>query len=129
MDYESLVNLANKVRQNAYAPYSKFHVGAALISNSGKVYTGVNIENSSFGATICAERTAIVKAISEGEKKIKTLAISSDSENYTFPCGICRQVILEFAAEDLVIICSNNKGEYKVYSLDDLLPNSFVLKK
>lgn len=129
MDYQYLVNLANEAKKNAYAPYSNFHVGAALIGDSGKVYTGVNVENSSFGATICAERTAIVKAISEGEKQIKAIAISSDSEDYTFPCGICRQVIIEFAAEDLVIICSNYKGEYKVFSLEDFLPNSFVFKK
>jgi len=129
MDYKNLVNLANEVRQNAYAPYSNFRVGAALVGNSGKVYTGVNVENSSFGATICAERTAIVKAISEGEKKIKVIAISSDSEDYTLPCGICRQVISEFAAEDLVIVCSNNKGEYKIYKIDEILPNAFVFKK
>jgi len=129
MDYENLVRLANDIKKNAYAPYSNFHVGAALIGNSGKIYTGVNIENSSYGATICAERTAIVKAISEGEKKIKALAISSDSKDYTFPCGICRQVILEFADEDIVILCSNNNGEYKTYNLNDLLPNAFVFKK
>lgn len=129
MDYQNLVNLANEVKKNAYAPYSNFHVGAALIGNSGKVYTGVNVENSSFGATICAERTAIAKAISEGESQIKAIAISSDSEDYTYPCGICRQVIIEFAAEDLVIICSNNKGEYKVFSLEDMLPNTFLFKK
>ncbi len=129
MDYKDLVKSANDIKQSAYAPYSNFHVGAALIGNSDKVYTGVNVENSSYGATICAERTAIVKAISEGETKIKALAIASDSEDFTFPCGICRQVILEFADEDLVILCSNNKGEYKAYSLNDLLPNAFIFKK
>ena len=129
MDYKDLVKSANEIKRNAYAPYSNFHVGAALIGNSGKVYTGVNIENSSYGATICAERTAILKAISEGEKKIKVLAIASDSEDFTFPCGICRQIILEFADEDLVILCSNNKGEYKVYNLNDFLPNAFIFKK
>lgn len=129
MDYENLVKLANNIKQNAYAPYSNFHVGAALIGNSGKVYTGVNVENSSYGATICAERTAILKAISEGERNIKVLAIASDSEDYTYPCGICRQVILEFADENLVILCSNNKGEYKVFSLNEFLPNAFVFKK
>ncbi|WP_010249073.1 cytidine deaminase [Acetivibrio cellulolyticus] len=129
MDYENLVKLANDIKKNAYAPYSNFHVGAALIGNSGKVYTGVNIENSSYGATICAERTAICKAISEGEKSIKAIAIASDSEDYTFPCGICRQVILEFADKDLVILCSNNNGKYKVFSLNDFLPNAFVFEK
>ena len=129
MDYENLVKLANNIKQNAYAPYSNFHVGAALIGNSGKVYTGVNVENSSYGATICAERTAILKAISEGERNIKILAIASDSEDYTYPCGICRQVILEFADENLVILCSNNKGEYKVFNLNEFLPNAFVFKK
>lgn len=129
MDYENLVKLANDIKQNAYAPYSNFHVGAAVIGDSGKVYTGVNIENSSYGATICAERVAVCKAISEGEKSIEAIAIASDSEEYTFPCGICRQVISEFAGKNLVILCSNNKGEYKVYSLNDFLPNSFVFKK
>ncbi|NLL04910.1 MAG: cytidine deaminase [Clostridiaceae bacterium] len=129
MDYKDLVKSANDIKQNAYAPYSNFHVGAALIATSGKVYTGVNVENSSYGATICAERTAILKAISEGERSIKALAIASDSNDFTLPCGICRQVILEFADEDLVILCSNNKGEYKVYSLNDLLPNAFIFKK
>ncbi|MEN2776558.1 cytidine deaminase [Acetivibrio clariflavus] len=129
MDYEKLISLANEVKQNAYAPYSNFHVGAALITNSGKIYTGTNVENASYGATICAERTAIVKAVSEGEKKIKAIAISSDSEDYIYPCGICRQVILEFAADDLVIICSNNKGEYKVFNINEILPHAFVFKK
>lgn len=129
MDYKDLVKSANDIKQNAYAPYSNFHVGAALIATSGKVYTGVNVENSSYGATICAERTAILKAISEGERSIKALAIASDSNDFTLPCGICRQVILEFADEDLVILCSNNKGEYKVYSLNNLLPNAFIFKK
>lgn len=129
MDYENLVRLANDIKKNAYAPYSNFHVGAAVIGNSGKVYTGVNVENSSYGATICAERVAVCKAISEGEKSIEAIAISSDSEDYTFPCGICRQVIAEFAGKNLVILCSNNKGEYKVFSLEDFLPNSFVFEK
>lgn len=129
MDYENLVRLANDIKRNAYAPYSNFHVGAAVIGNSGKVYTGVNVENSSYGATICAERVAVCKAISEGEKSIEAIAISSDSEEYTFPCGICRQVISEFAGKNLVILCSNNKGEYKVYSLNDFLPNSFLFEK
>jgi len=129
MDYKYLIDIANKAKQNAYAPYSNFHVGAALIAGSGKVYTGVNVENASYGATICAERTAVIKAISEGEKSIKALAISGNTEDYIFPCGICRQVIAEFAAEDLVIICCNKKGEYKVYSMEDLLPNAFVFEK
>lgn len=129
MDYENLVKLANEIKKNAYAPYSNFHVGAALIGNSGNMYTGVNVENTSYGATICAERTAICKAISEGEKSIKAIAIASDSEEYTFPCGICRQVISEFADEDLVILCSNNKNEYKAYKLNDFMPNAFILDK
>lgn len=129
MDYENLVKLANDIKENAYAPYSNFHVGAAVIGNSGKIYTGVNVENSSYGATICAERVAICKAVSEGEESIKAIAISSDSQDYTFPCGICRQVISEFADSNLVILCSNNKMEYKVYSLKDFLPNAFTLDK
>ncbi|WP_027621564.1 cytidine deaminase [Acetivibrio clariflavus] len=129
MDYEKLISLANEVKQNAYAPYSNFHVGAALITDSGKVYTGTNVENASYGATICAERTAIVKAVSEGERKIKALAISGDSDDYIYPCGICRQIISEFADEDFVVICCNKKGEYKVLSINEILPHPFVFEK
>jgi len=125
MEERKLVELASEAKEKAYAPYSKFRVGAAILTDRGKVYTGVNIENASYGATNCAERTAIFKAVSEGEKKIKAIAIASDSDELIFPCGICRQVISEFGDRDTKIICSRKNGEYEVYSADGLLPNAF----
>lgn len=125
MDDKQLIKLASDIRINSYSPYSKFRVGAALLSGSGKVYTGVNIENVSFGATNCAERTAVFKAVSEGEKEIKAIAIASDSDDLIFPCGICRQVLAEFGDENTKVICSSNNGSYKVFKLGELLPNAF----
>ena len=96
-----LVRRALDSRMKAYVPYSGFHVGAALLADNGKIYTGCNVENASYGAAICAERTAIVKAISDGAKKILAIAVSSDSNLPTMPCGICRQVISEFCSPDM----------------------------
>lgn len=126
MDEKKLIEMAMDVKKNSYSPYSKFSVGAALLTDSGKVYTGVNIENVSFGATNCAERTAIFKAVSEGELKIKAIAVCGDSDSITFPCGICRQVILEFGDKSTKIICGNKKGDFKVFTLDELLPYAFT---
>lgn len=122
---EELVNLAVKIRENAYVPYSGFHVGTALFADNGKIYTGCNVENASYGAAICAERTAIVKAISDGAKKILAIAVSSDSNLPTMPCGICRQVLSEFCSSNMPLFLSNRKGEYKVFSFDEILPHSF----
>ncbi len=127
MDYKALLQKARKIMENSYSPYSKFRVGAVVLCESGNVYTGVNIENSSFGATICAERTAICKAISEGEKKIKAVVVASDLDDYIFPCGICRQFIGEFMDEDGVVICSNKKDEYLEKSFKEIFPNFFRL--
>src|SRR5690554_4964232 len=126
MDEKKLIEMAMDVKKNSYSPYSKFSVGAALLTDSGKVYTGVNVENVSFGATNCAERTAVFKAVSEGELKIKAVAVCGDSESITLPCGICRQVILEFGDKDTKIICANKKGDYKVFTLEELLPYAFT---
>lgn len=123
--YQELYKAASEIRKNAYAPYSNFQVGAALLSESGRIYTGVNVENASYGATICAERSAISRAITEGERKFRAIAISG-SENPAFPCGICRQVLAEFAP-DMEIIVRNGK-ELEVYSLEELLPHSFKLE-
>ena len=120
-----LVNKALEARDNAYVPYSNFRVGAAVLTVDEKIFTGCNVENSSYGATICAERTAIVKAVSAGESELSAIAIASDSSSLTFPCGICRQVISEFANEDTKFICSNKNGEYKIYNMDELLPHAF----
>ena len=101
--YEQLKEEALKAVQNAYSPYSNIKIGAAVMAGSGKIYTGANIENASFGATICAERTAIVKAMSEKEQYISAIAITGDINDYAFPCGICRQVMSEFMKKDALI--------------------------
>ena len=108
----------------AYVPYSHFPVGAALECEDGAVFTGCNIENSSFGLTICAERTAIFKAVSEGHRDFAAIAIAGRSDDYCVPCGSCRQVMMEFAP-DLTVICLNGKGESKRFALKELLPYGF----
>lgn len=123
MDIKMLVKKALEAKEKAYAPYSGFRVGAALIAGSGNVYTGCNIECSSYSPTICAERTAISKAVSEGERQIMAIAITGDSE-WTYPCGVCRQVIREFG-KDAKVIVVKSEDEYKEYSLEELLPHSF----
>jgi len=128
MELKGLVEKAIEAKKYAYVPYSGFRVGAAVLTGSGKVYTGCNVENASYGAAVCAERTAVVKAISNGETKIKAIAITSDSEDYTFPCGICRQVIAEFSDDETAVICSNKDGKFREYTLKDLLPNAFTKK-
>ena len=120
MDKKELIRKAIEAQQKAYVPYSKFKVGAALVTEEGDVYTGCNIEIASYSPTICAERTAIFKAISEGAKKIKTIAVVGDSD-FTYPCGVCRQVIREFG-KDATIIVANSEEDYKEYKLEDLLP-------
>ena len=120
-----LYSMAEEARNNAYAPFSGFRVGAALMTCEGKVFTGVNVENSSYGATICAERTAFVKAISEGERSFEAIAISAGEEP-ALPCGICRQFMAEFAP-NIRIITGSSAGELKVSTLKELLPEAFVL--
>ena len=129
MNYQDLVDTAIKAKQNSYSPYSKFRVGAALEAQGGKIYTGANIENASYGLSICAERTALLKAVSEGEKKFTALAVSCDTDtfDYAFPCGACRQVMAEFLDDETDIIVSVNTGEFKVYKMKELLPNAFRL--
>jgi len=107
----------------AYVPYSGFRVGAALLTEDNKIYSGCNIEISSYSPTICAERTAIFKAVSEGHRKIKAIAVVGDS-NYTFPCGVCRQVLREFGKNANIII-ANSLDDYKIFTLDEILPYSF----
>lgn len=122
-----LVKIAQEARENAYAPYSKFKVGAALETKTGKIYTGANVENSSFGLSMCAERIAIFKAVSEGEKEFKRLAIVADTKDVVFPCGACRQVMSEFG--NFEVILSNLNGEVKLTSVEKLLPGAFDLRK
>lgn len=123
MDIKDLIKEAIQVRSRAYAPYSNFKVGAALLTDKGNIYTGCNVESASYTPTICAERTAISKAVSEGEIKIRKIAIVGSSD-YTFPCGVCRQVIREFG-KDIEIIVANDVDDYKVFTLEELLPYSF----
>ncbi|MEW8992844.1 cytidine deaminase [Clostridium sp.] len=126
MDIKELVKRAIDAREKAYVPYSKFKVGAAIEMEDGSVFTGCNIENASYGATNCAERTAIFKAISEGHSIMKKIAIVGDMSTYTAPCGICRQVIAEFAAKDIEIVLIKNKDEYIVKTLEEILPGAFT---
>lgn len=123
---KDLVQSAKNVLQNSYSPYSKFKVGAALLAESGKIYTGVNIENATFGATVCAERAAFYNAVSSGERAFDKIAIVSDSDEFCYPCGICRQVMGEFCNDDFEIILSS-KDELRSYTLSELLPLSFKL--
>ncbi len=118
-----LIDLARTARKKAYAPYSHYKVGAALLGKSGKVYTGCNVENASYGQTVCAERTAVLKAVSEGETEFEALAVVT--KNGGSPCGACRQVLSEFAPELTVYIADKN-GEHRTTTLKRLLPDSFT---
>ncbi|WP_313526708.1 cytidine deaminase [Anaerotignum sp.] len=124
MENHELVVLAKKAMEKSYAPYSKFKVGAALLGKDGIVYLGCNVENASFGATICAERTALTKAVSEGAREFEKIAIVASSGEYAAPCGICRQVLYEFMPDGEVILDSSEEG-MKVMKLKDLLPMGF----
>ena len=127
MTDEKLVALAKEAMKNAYAPYSKFQVGAALLAKDGRVFTGCNVENASYGATNCAERTAIFKAVSEGYREFDAIAIVASSGDLASPCGICRQVLAEFMPEGKVILDSDEKGMV-TYSVRELLPLGFTSK-
>ncbi len=133
MDKIQLIKIANQARKNAYTPYSKFKVGAALLCEDGSVVTGCNVENSSYPAGCCAERTAIFKAISEGKKKFRALAImggpaEGEVEDFCSPCGICRQVLSEFVEGNFPLYTENGKGEIKEYTMQELLPYAFSKK-
>lgn len=127
--FDKLILAAIEARDKAYAPYSNFKVGAAILCEDDKIFSGCNVENASFGATNCAERTAIFKAVSEGYTKIKAVAVIGDPNAFTYPCGICRQVIAEFAEDGNVkIIIIKNKDEFIVQTLDEILPGIFSKK-
>lgn len=135
---QKLIIKAMEARNNSYSPYSKYCVGAALLGEDEKIYTGCNIENASFGATNCAERTAFFKAVSEGMKNFYAIAVvggASDAKDvnvfseYAFPCGICRQVMQEFCTSDFMIIVAKSMEDYQMFTLKELLPYGFGGKK
>lgn len=128
MENEVLISYAKKAMGNAYAPYSGFSVGAALLTSDGDVFTGCNVENASYGATICAERCAVIKAISEGCTSFTKIAVVSSGNGLTYPCGICRQFLSEFMEDGTIVLCDSN-GTVKEYPLESLLPFSFILTR
>lgn len=136
MDKNALINKAIEMTERSYAPYSKFHVGAALLGKDGKVYTGCNVENAAYGPSNCAERTAVFKAVSEGCRDFEAIAIAGGIEDesgkpqikdFCPPCGVCRQVLSEFCDKDFKILLANGQGQVKEFTLAQLLPESFSL--
>ena len=132
VSYEQLIENAIEARKMAYTPYSKYKVGAALLSSENKIIKGCNIENAAYGPTNCAERTAFFKAVSEGVKEFSAIAIVGGLENetdlfsgYAFPCGVCRQVMREFCDSEFEIVVARSTDDYKIYTLGELLPESF----
>ena len=126
MNSEKLMEMAEKAMPKAYSPYSCFKVGAAILTDDGRVFTGCNVENASYGGTICAERCAAVKAVSEGATAFKSIAIAGSSQEYTYPCGICRQFLSEFFDKDgLIILKDRSKGLLEV-PFWDMLPHAFT---
>lgn len=125
MKKEQLMELAKEGREKAYVPYSKFKVGAALLTTDGKVFKGCNIENSGYSMTNCAERTAMFKAVSEGERDFAAIAIVADTEGPCSPCGACRQVISEFCAPNMPVYLTNMKGDVQETTVKELLPGAF----
>src|SRR5690625_3970221 len=122
---EKLIEKSLTARENAYVPYSNFPVGAALLGEDGEIYLGCNIENSSYGLSNCAERTAIFKAVSNGVKNFKAIAITGDTDGPISPCGACRQVIAEFCKSDMPVYLTNIKGDLQETTVGKLLPGAF----
>ncbi len=127
MNNEKLIKAATDARENAYAPYSNFRVGAAVEADNGDIYIGCNVESASYGLTVCAERVAIWKGISVGEKKFKRIAVVVDTEELTPPCGVCRQIIWEFCG-DVPVILANLHGKSETVMMSELLPRAFDSK-
>lgn len=123
---KELIRLALQEKEKAYVPYSNFSVGAAVQTETGELVGGFNIENASYGATNCAERTAIFCALASGSKKIKAIAITGDPHGYTYPCGICRQVMAEFGDQDMTVIVAKNETDFHVHTLGEILPGAFT---
>lgn len=127
MNNDKLIKAATDARENAYAPYSNFRVGAAVEAENGDVYIGCNVESASYGLTVCAERVAIWKGISVGEKRFKQIAVVVDTEELTPPCGVCRQIIWEFCG-DVPVILANLHGKSETVMMSELLPRAFDSK-
>jgi cytidine deaminase len=121
---DALIAAALAARENAFAPYSKFRVGAAIEDSEGRIHTGCNVENATYGLTVCAERVAVFKAISEGVRKFRRVAIAADTDALTPPCGACRQILWEFCG-DVEIVLVNLRGQTETYRLKDLFPKPF----
>ncbi|HDX9577226.1 cytidine deaminase [Bacillus cytotoxicus] len=127
MNKQKYIEEANKMLSKAYIPYSKFPVGAALVTKDGKIYTGCNIENASYGLCNCAERTAIFKAVSEGERDFSYLVVTGNTDGPISPCGACRQVIAEFCDPQMPVLLTNQKGDEKEVTVEQLLPGAFTI--
>ena len=128
--FPEVIQTARKALENAYSPYSNYKVGAALLTGSGRIFTGCNVENGSYGASNCAERTAVFKAVSEGERCFTAVAIASeDGEAAPFPCGICRQVLSEFCPPETPVLIYDGKGSVYNAELGELIPYAFDFKK
>lgn len=125
MNRQELITEALKARDMAYAPYSKFQVGAALLTKDGKVYRGCNIENAAYSMCNCAERTALFKAVSEGDTEFQMLAVAADTPGPVSPCGACRQVISELCTNDVIVVLTNLQGQIKEMTVEELLPGAF----
>lgn len=125
MEKEQLVAIARKASEQAYVPYSKFPVGAALLAEDGTIFSGCNIENSAYSMTNCAERTAFFKAVSEGHTQFSALAVIGNTEGPISPCGACRQVMIEFCKGEMPVYLANNAGEITTTTVADLLPGAF----
>ena len=123
-DFDQLITIAKQSRENAHAPYSNFRVGAALRASSGRIFGGCNVENATYGLTVCAERVAILKAISEGERGFDAISVVTDTEALTPPCGACRQLIWEFCG-DIPVVLANLKGRVEQIQMRDLFPKPF----
>ena len=128
MEHKQLVHLAAEAKKNAYSPYSEYRVGAALVSEDGTVFTGCNIENIAYPSGICAERVAFSKAISEGKRRFKAIAVAGSTDEMAYPCGMCRQFISEFVDPEFVVLCANKNEEYEQFKFSELLPKSFNAK-
>ncbi len=121
---DALVEAALKARENAYAPFSKFKVGAAIEDATGRIHTGCNVENATYGLTVCAERVAVLKAVSEGAREFQRVAVAADTDTLTPPCGACRQILWEFCG-NVELVLANPRGKTETFRLKDLLPRPF----